>query len=96
MECLVASDRREAKIYMGPLLDYDNAFDLYVRRGSDNPEGFSYKNQPRFVRMFENPPFVAAIKERFRHFHYRKDAYWAKINKYTKYLELSVTENDKK
>ena len=87
---------RGGKICMGPLWDYDNAFGLYVRGGSENPEGFWCKNQPWFVRMFDDPQFVAAVKERFRYFYSRKEVYLTEINKYANYLEPSVIENDRK
>lgn len=87
---------RGGKIIMGPLWDYDNAFGLYVRGGSEKPEGFWCKNQPWFARMFEDPQFVAAVKERFQFFYSKKNYYLNEINNCASYLERSVEENDKK
>ena len=66
--------KRGGKLKMGPLWDFDVAFANYnFGNGYDaianNPEGFWLKNVSWYSRLFTDPVFVNAVKERFNHFY---------------------------
>lgn len=87
---------RSGKIKMGPLWDYDNAFGTYVREDCTNPEGFWVKDKPWYNRLFEDPIFVNAVKDRFAYFYERRDEIYANMNTMANYLKYSAIENDNK
>lgn len=85
------------KLYMGPLWDYDLAFGNTYMNSSYNPEGFYIKdNTSWYVRLFEDPAFVARVKERYDVFYTNKDLFLREINDCARYLELSAIENNNK
>lgn len=87
--------KRGDKLKMGPLWDFDIAFGNtdYANRG---PEGFWVKNSKWIKRMFEDPAFVAKVKERFNYFYSRRDDIFQNINENAEYLKYAVQENENK
>lgn len=87
--------KRGDKLKMGPLWDFDIAFGNsdYIDR---NPEGWWVKHAKWFSRMFEDPAFVAKVKERFNYFYGKREDIMREINANAKYLKYAVQENENK
>jgi hypothetical protein len=58
-------DPKKNKFFMGPLWDFDLSLGNYGETDSKNPEGFHIKNVPWVSRLFEDPDFVSALKDRW-------------------------------
>ena len=89
---------RGGKLKMGPMWDMDVA---YGNISQDNqscyrPTGFWIKNVKWYARLFQDPVFVARVKERFNYFYRHKNEILANINADAQYLKYSVVENDDK
>ena len=78
---------------MGPIWDFDIAFGNtnYANRG---PEGFWIKTANWISRMFEDPAFVAKVKERFNYFYSKREDIMREINENAMYLKYAVQENE--
>lgn len=87
---------RGGKIKMGPLWDFDIAFGNVNYNGNDNPEGFWIKDVAWFRRLFEDPNFVKAVKERFNYFYEERENIYSQINSNATYLKYAVVENNNK
>ena len=94
--------KRGGKLKMGPLWDYDVAFGNMAQ---DTPAdavlcrtttGFYIKNAKWFTRLFQDPAFVAKVKERYNYFYRHKNDILQNINADAQYLKYSVNENDAK
>ena len=88
--------KRGGKLKMGPLWDFDLAFgnvDYSICHFSD---GFYIKSVSWYARLFEDPAFVAKVKERFDYFYNRKNDILNEINANAQYLRYSVQENNNK
>ena len=83
------------KLKMGPLWDFDIAFGGAWYMDS-RPEGFWVKNTEWFSRLFEDPVFVAKVKERFNYFYSRKDDIIKEINKQANIIRYAVEEDENK
>ena len=86
--------RRGDKLKMGPLWDFDIAFDNVNYNGNFIPEGFWIKNVIWYSRLFEDPAFVAKVKERFNYFYSKREDIMREINANATYLKYSVQENE--
>lgn len=84
------------KLKMGPVWDFDIAFGNINYNGNEDPEGFYVKNSPWISRLFEDPAFVARVKERFAYFKSKKGDIFNNINENAAYLKESVVENNNK
>lgn len=85
------------KLKMGPLWDYDIALGNVNYNGNESYEGFLIKNKVTwYSRMFEDPTFVALVKERFAYFKSKKNDIMTDINENASYLKYSVVENNAK
>lgn len=81
------------KLKMGPLWDFRNGFG----NGDDSStSGFVVKNAKWFDRLFQDPAFVAKVKERFTYFYSHKNDILNDINENAKYLKYSAQENNNK
>ena len=88
---------RGGKLKMGPLWDFDIAFgNINYNTQCANPVGYWIKNVVWFDRLFQDPAFVRAVKERFEHFYSQKDHFFNEINCNAEYLKYSVIENNNK
>ena len=65
----------DGKIAMGPIWDFDLAFGNTSDNGSDSPEGWYIRNVMWYTRLFEDPSFATAAKQRFDWFYARKQVY---------------------
>jgi len=83
--------QKEGKLKMGPLLDFEEAFG----NGSQtSATGFVIKDASWFARLFQDPAFVAKVKERFAYFYDHRMDIIADINANAQYLKYAVREND--
>ncbi len=88
--------RRGGKLKMGPLWDFDIAFGNVNYNGDFSPTGLMLRWHSWYSRLFQDPAFVAKVKERFEYFYSRKDDIMREINEKAQYLRLSVEENNNK
>lgn len=65
----------DGKIAMGPIWDFDLAFGNSVYNTCDSPEGWYIRDVMWYTRLFEDPSFAAAAKERFEWFYAHKNTY---------------------
>jgi len=86
--------KRGEKLKMGPLWDFDIAFGNVDYDNCSTPDGFYIKKYRWFVRFFEDPAFVAKIKERFNYFYSKRDDIIREINANANYLKYAVQENE--
>ncbi|MDG2091864.1 MAG: CotH kinase family protein, partial [SAR86 cluster bacterium] len=76
----------EERIKMGPLWDFDLAFGNVDYADSRYPEGWWVKYNPWYERLFQDPYFVAKVKERFEYFNNNQDLIINKIDSYSEQL----------
>ena len=87
---------RGGKLKMGPLWDFDVAMGNNYTDTVYPTEGFYIKNAAWYKRLFEDPVFVNAVKERFLYFYSHKNDIFSWINSESQYIRRSVLENDKR
>lgn len=90
--------KRGGKLKMGPVWDYDVAFGNINQKNqtANQIEGFHIKNVMWFTRLFQDPAFVARVKERFNYFYSHWDDIVSYVNEDAQYLHYSVEENEKR
>ena len=88
--------RRGGKLKMGPLWDFDIAFGNVNYDGNFDPTGLMVRYYFWCSRLFQDPAFVARVKERFDYFYSRKDDIIREVNEKARYLKFSVEENNNK
>lgn len=88
--------KRNDKLKMGPVWDFDIAFGNINYNNNQTPYGFWVKNASWFSRLFEDPVYVEAVKNRFQFFYSRKEEILHEINKSASYLKVSAQENEKR
>lgn len=88
--------KRGGKLKMGPLWDFDIAFGNINYGEAFSPIGFWVRNASWYSRLFQDPAFVAKVKERFNYFYGRKDDIMRVINENAQYLRYSIEENNNK
>ena len=86
----------DERIKMGPLWDFDLAFGNVDYADSRYPEGWWVKYNPWYERLFQDPYFVAKIKERFEYFNNNQDLIINRIDSYSEQLKWAQEENDDK
>ena len=84
------------KIKMGPLWDFDLAFGNVNYSECEYPEGFWVKDNAWYSRLFEDPAFVAKVKDRFTYFKENQNLILEKMDFYAKQLQFAQNENDVK
>ena len=81
------------KLKMGPLWDFRNAFGA----GDDSSvDGFVVKKAKWFDRLFQDPAFVAKVKDRFTYFYAHKSDILKEIDENAQYIKYSAVENNNK
>ena len=85
---------RGGKLKMGPIWDFDISFGNVDFNGNYEVEGFWVKNVAWYQRLFEDPAFVARLKERFDYFYSHQTDIFNFINENANYLKRSVAENN--
>jgi spore coat protein CotH len=84
------------KIKMGPLWDFDLAFGNVNYSQATNSSGFWVKDHKWFSRLFQDPIFVAKVKQRFIYFKNNQSLILEKMDKTANYLKWAQKENDMK
>lgn len=93
--------KRGGKLKMGPLWDYDIGFGGYPAWNlsnqslCNNPENFYLKNQGWFIRLFEDPAFVAKVKERFNYYYENRQMIYDRIDAGSTILKDKIVEDNK-
>ncbi len=85
---------RGGKVRMGPLWDFDIAFGNINYGDNFDVSGFWIRVLPWFNRLFQDPAFVARVKEHFDYFYNHRDNIFNEINLNARYLHRSVQENE--
>ena len=84
----------DGRIVIGPVWDYDLAFGNTTFNGTDNPEGWYIRTTGWYVRLFEDPAFAQAVKERFNYFYNRREEYLQFIRSEAFVLRPHVQANE--
>ncbi|MBQ5614458.1 MAG: CotH kinase family protein [Tidjanibacter sp.] len=90
----------DGHIKMGPLWDYDLGWGNYVFNFDitpyiNNPEGFWIKEEAAWIyRMFDDPEFVALVKEKWSRMYADKELIIAKIHELAARQRASAYMND--
>jgi len=77
----------------GMVWDFETAFGNAGKTGST---GFVAKNVDRYQHLFQDPVFVAKVKERFEYFYNRQADIIGNINENAQYLKYAIQEDDTK
>jgi hypothetical protein len=88
--------KRGGRLKMGPLWDFDLAFGNIDYGTCYEVEGFWIMHTFWYKRLFQDPAFVAKIKERFNYFYLHRSDIYNDINQNANYLRYSVAENNNK
>lgn len=74
--------QKGGKLKMGPLWDFDVAFGGYPFDKdalANNPQGFHIKNEGYYQRLFQDPEFVAMVKNRYNDYYDHKEIIFQRI-----------------
>lgn len=82
---------RGGKLKMGPLWEFEKAFSV-----NSSPSGFVIKNVNWYARLFQDPAFVAKVKERFGYFYSHKNDIINEISNSAQYLKYAILEDNNK
>lgn len=85
--------KRGGKLKMGPVWDFEKAFG---DTGSTGSSGFVIKNVSWYKRLFQDPAFVAAVKERFDYYYNHQEDILKSINENAQYLKYAIQEDNTK
>ena len=85
--------KRGGKLKMGPVWDFETAFG---NAGKTSSVGFVIKNVNWYQRLFQDPAFVAKVKERFDYFYNNQADILNSINENAQRLKYAVQEDDSK
>lgn len=77
--------RKGGKLKMGPLWDFSMAFgghkdNEFGRTVANVPENFYLRNVRWYARLFQDPVFVAKVKERFNHYFSHRQMIYDRID----------------
>jgi hypothetical protein len=84
--------KRDGKLRMGPLWKMEKSFGY----DESSTSGFLIKEATWFDRLFQDPAFVAKVKERFTHFYNHKNDILKEIDADAYYLRNAIPENNNK
>ena len=84
--------KRDGKLRMGPLWKMERSFGY----GDSSTSGFVIKNVKWYNRLFQDPAFVAKVKERFTYFYNHKNDILKEIDADVSYLRNAIPENNNK
>ena len=73
--------------------DFETAFG---NAGKTGATGFAAKNVSRYQQLFQDPTFVARVKERFDYFYQRQADIIRNINENAQYLKYAIQEDNTK
>lgn len=83
------------KLHMGPLWDFDLAYGGTTNSGNDQPEGFWIKKHGWWVRLFQDPAFVSAVKAQYNIYYSHKEDLLNSIDQYAATIEKSAIANNR-
>ena len=89
----IMSYKRGGKLKMGPVWDFEKAFG---DAGSTGATGFVIKNVSWYKRLFQDPAFVAKVKERFAYYYDHQEDILKSINENAQYLKYAIQEDNTK
>ena len=84
--------KRDGKLRMGPLWKMERSFGY----GDSSTSDFVVKNVKWYDRLFQDPTFVAKVKERFKYFYSHKNDLLKEIDADVNYLRNAIPENNNK
>jgi hypothetical protein len=84
---------RGGKLKMGPLLDFEEAFGNVMKYDTS---GFVIRDASWYARLFQDPAFVARVKERFAYFYDHRQDIISEINANAAYLKYAIREDNNK
>ena len=84
--------KRDGKLRMGPLWKMERSFGY----GDSSTSDFVIKNVKWYNRLFQDPAFVAKVKERFTYFYNHKNDILKEIDADVSYLRNAIPENKNK
>lgn len=84
------------KLKMGPIWDFDLGFGNVNYSDCEYPLGYWVKYHAWITRMFEDPEFVAKVKERFSYFKANEQYFLEFIDNTASNLKYSQQENDER
>jgi hypothetical protein len=84
--------KRDGKLMMGPLWEMEESFGY----DDSSASGFIIKNIKWYERLFQDPAFVAKVKERFTYFYNHKNDILKEIDADVHYLRNAIPENNNK
>lgn len=84
--------KRDGKLKMGPLWKMERSFGY----GDSSTSDFVIKNVKWYNRLFQDPAFVAKVKERFTYFYNHKNDILKEIDADVSYLRNAIPENNNK
>lgn len=84
------------KLKMGPLWDFDISLGNNDYNGSQEAEGLWIYYSKWINRMFDDPEFVTAVRDRFNYYKSHLDEIYSHINSDATYLKYSMVENNNK
>lgn len=91
--------KRGGKLKMGPIWDFDMGFAGYAlgdaASWANNPEGFRLKGAGWFARLFQDPAFVARVKERFNEYYSNRQQIYDYINAKCNEIKPKIYEENK-
>ena len=90
--------KRGGKLKMGPIWDFDIAFGNVREKATTAmlPEGLMLDWSFWYQRLFEDPAFVAKLKERYKFFYEHKQDFMYQIDLNAQYLMNAALENQNK
>ena len=72
-------------------MDFEKAFSVDA-----SPNGFVIKNVNWYSRLFEDPAFVAKVKERYDYFYSHKNDIITEVSNMAQYLKYAIQEDNNK
>ena len=86
----------DGKIVMGPVWDFDISMGNTNSLGDERlPQGWYIRRTNWYTRLFEDPEFVSAVKERFAYFYNQRENYYQYIRDHATQLRPHALKNDK-
>lgn len=85
---------RGGKLKMGPIWDFDTAFGNVNYNNNFKTGGLWVKTATWYTRLFEDPAFVAKVKERFTYFYNHQADIFRHMTEDAVYLQHAVVENE--
>lgn len=86
--------KRNEKLMMGPLWDFDLAIANTNDNDSKNPIGFWIKRVAWYTRLFADPYFVSLVKDRFSYFFENRQNIYDELYRQSGIIEEAMVGND--